>query len=154
MRTRRDVFNRNYLMWNCCSKSYRGKSSLPETSVKRGEDAERRVLEQLSNCPNNYAIFHDYNIYEDERLICQIDDIVVNENGIFVIEVKGNRGCVFRDGNKWKVRLGKDNVRDMRRSPGAQNYYHIKVLKRLINKYMFSVLVFDNKTYVDINSVR
>lgn len=65
----------------------------------RGEDFAEYVLRQL---PNTYTIFRNVHIAYDEGN-SEIDNIIVGPTGVFIVEVKNQKGVVYADcnDNRW-----------------------------------------------------
>lgn len=112
-------------------------------SGKQGERAvSRRLGETLEG---EKYVFNDYRFKVGEQTV-QIDHIVVNQNGIFVIETKNYSGTIYGDDEQreWTQILGYGNVVNKFYSPVKQNASHIYHLKSFIPKNIGikSVIVF------------
>lgn len=112
-------------------------------SGKQGERAvSRRLWETLEG---EKYVFNDYRFKVGEQTV-QIDHIVVNQNGIFVIETKNYSGTIYGDDEQreWTQILGYGNVVNKFYSPVKQNASHIYHLKSFIPKNIGikSVIVF------------
>lgn len=102
-------------------------------SGKQGERAvSRRLGETLED---EKYVFNDYRFKVGEQTV-QIDHIVVNQNGIFVIETKNYSGTIYGDDEQreWTQILGYGNVVNKFYSPVKQNASHIYHLRSFLPK--------------------
>lgn len=75
----------------------------------------------------------------------QIDHILVSKYGVFVIETKNMKGCIFGSPNQkvWTQKIFKHSNKF--KNPIHQNYKHLKTLERCLNvdsESIYSVIVF------------
>lgn len=63
------------------------------SSLKSGIEGESAATNALSSLPSSYEVFSTVQIPTKNKL-AEIDNIVVGENGIFVIEVKNHNGTI------------------------------------------------------------
>lgn len=101
---------------------------------------------------NNYML-----VYEGKS--SQIDHIVINKNGIFVIETKNYSGRIYGNENQqeWTQVLSYGKVKHKFYSPIKQNATHIYRLSRIINQSIEikSLIVFvqSNTKYINATNV-
>lgn len=101
-----------------------------------------------SNITNEKYIINSL-IITDEEKSSQIDHIIINKNGIFVIETKSCGGTVFGKENArtWMQYLKGGKVKNLFYNPILQNKSHIKYLSKIleIDESLFtSIIVFTN----------
>lgn len=122
-----------------------GKTSeikLGKTSEVKGERGELIVAQHIIDTKPKYA-FHDYMLNIDGKT-CQIDHIVINERGIFVIETKNYSGKIYGNEKqlKWKEYLAYGNAEYEFYNPVKQNATHIYNLRKILgNKYKINSIV-------------
>lgn len=122
---------------------------------KKGKDGEDFIAELIGNTEDGVQIvFNDYILDTDTAVgSTQIDHIVINAYGIFVIETKNYAGsCVYGKDNdnywKQKNRLGERKFYN----PVKQNSAHIEHLKQILPYAAFnSIVVFIN---ANLNGVK
>ena len=130
-----------FLVW---LKSPRGKGVKGEFLVKRKIG---KTKENKKYVINNYMI-------QDGEKSSQIDHIVINENGVFVIETKNYSGIIYGNDNQheWIQVLSYGRVRNKLHSPIKQNATHIYRLKEILPNdiYLTSIIVFvkNNTDYI------
>lgn len=130
-------------------KSPTGKGVFGEFRVKlrlgKTKEGERYVL-------NNVMIVED-------GKSSQIDHIVINQNGVFVIETKNYAGRIYGkdEQRQWTQVLQYGRVKNHFYNPVKQNATHIYRLKNVLPKGtpIQSVVVFvrDNTKYIESNNV-
>ena len=101
-----------------------------------GEQGERAVSRRLGETlEGEKYVFNDYRFKVGEQTV-QIDHIVVNQNGIFVIETKNYSGTIYGDDEQreWTQILGYGNVVNKFYSPVKQNASHIYHLRSFLPK--------------------
>lgn len=107
---------------------------------KYGEDL---VNDTIGESKINSYVFYNYKI-EERNSSHQIDEIVVNKRGVFVIETKHMRGTIYgnRDQRKWK-QCKEREVKSFF-NPILQNKTHIYALKKILprNVDIKSLVVF------------
>lgn len=104
-----------------------------------GEKEVKETLKEEKFLINNIVI--------KEGVITQIDHIVINERGIFVIETKNYRGLIKAKvhGKFWVQYINKKQYPFY--NPLVQNNFHLEVLGKLFpefKSYLKSVVVFTN----------
>lgn len=96
-----------------------------------GEVGEDIVASILGNSiPGEKYVINDLLFKTSKNHSCQIDHIVINKYGIFVIETKNYSGCIYGEENvrEWKQILG--SVINKFYNPVMQNSTHIYHLSR------------------------
>lgn len=70
--------------------------------IRSGIEGERAATSTLKNLPDSYTVLQNVKINFDGK-ISEIDNIIVGKTGIFIVEVKNNRGIIFGDSreNQW-----------------------------------------------------
>ena len=113
-----------------------------KASGDRGEDIVRKIAEKY---PYHQFILSDYQFKTYDGKYAQIDHIIFNENGIFVIEVKNYSGKIYGkvDEKEWTQVIGNKEYNFY--NPVKQNWVHINKLKDIItvpNHYIKNIVVF------------
>lgn len=122
----------------------------------KNKTGEKYVVKKLKKLG---YVFHDYVIKDKNNNTHQIDCILVNNKGVFVIEVKNWSGKIYGNENslKWKQYLANGNVENEHYSPIKQNNSHIYNIRNIIpNKIkVISLIVFiqDNVENIDADNV-
>lgn len=125
------------------------------TIGKRGETEVLRVLTQTRS--SHKKIINDIVIKTAEDQTSQIDHILINEAGIFVLETKNYKGAIYgtEKGFHWCQYL--NGKKFIFYNPVKQNAVHIKRLKSVLgNAYpYYSVIVFakNNTKKIDADNV-
>lgn len=123
----------------------------------KGIKGENKVRKKLGNSiPNQKFILNDVILKEGENT-SQIDHIVINKNGIFVIETKNYAGQIYGNDydSKWTQVLQYGKVKNEFYNPVRQNYTHINRIKSIINMDNIpikSMIVFTQGNIEHINS--
>ncbi len=100
----------------------------------KGEEGERIVANILGkNIENEKYVFNNYT-FRSGKTTVQIDHILVNKNGIFVIETKNISGriTISKEGN-WIHKTSNGEEKGMR-NPSQQVYRHEVLLKSFLPK--------------------
>ncbi|MBR2870437.1 MAG: NERD domain-containing protein [Clostridia bacterium] len=127
-------------------------------ATKIGEYGEELVKEEIGHSIDNQQyVINDYFISEGDKSI-QIDHIVINPRGIFVIETKNFAGEIYGSDSQqeWTQILADGNVRNTFYNPVKQNATHVyNVIKIIGNLPVNSVVVFvrNNIQFVQSKSV-
>ena len=120
----------------------------PETRGKHGEHKVKRIIGKTIE--NEQYIINDLTV-ANEGKTSQIDHVVINPRGVFVIETKNYSGKIYGSENQreWTQVLAYGNVRNKLYNPLKQNATHVYNVKRIIGKLpVFSLVVFvQNNTY-------
>lgn len=99
-------------------------------------------------------VINDY-IIETNGKSTEIDHILINTHGVFVIETKNRAGEIYGDddADEWVQILGNGNVKNTFRNPVKQNAAHVaKIQKFLKNAPIYSVVVFIKNNTDNIQS--
>lgn len=125
-------------------------------SYSSGNYGEQMVQDILDNdIPGEYYVKNNVCFKYKDKVV-EIDHIVINKYGIFVIETKDWYGIVTVDNNSKKRIL--DNGKDVRsrQDPIQQNTVHIKRLKEILcvdSHYFHNIVVFTERADIsNINS--
>ena len=123
----------------------------------KGIKGENKVKKKLgSSNPNQKFVLNDIIIKEGENT-SQIDHVVINKYGIFVIETKNYAGEIYGNDydQKWMQVLKFGKVKNPFYSPVKQNLTHINRIKSVINMENIpikSIVVFTKGNIEHINS--
>ena len=117
-----------------------------KTPVGKGVLGELRVRWMVGKTrPGTRYVLNNYIFMCDGRSV-QIDHIVINKNGVFIIETKNYSGRIYGsdDQKRWTQVLAHGKVKNKIYSPVKQNASHIYKLGRVlgIDAYLTSVVVF------------
>lgn len=108
------------------SRTPKGKGIIGEWKVRlilgRTKKGEKYVLNNI--------------LFDTKTKSCQIDHILINKNGIFVIETKNYSGRIYGNDNQleWTQVLQYGRVKNKFYNPVKQNQTHIYELKNIIDK--------------------
>ena len=121
-----------------------------------GAQGEKAVIRRIGETLDGEKyVFNDYRFKVGDKTI-QIDHIVVNQNGVFVIETKNYSGTIYGgdDIREWTQVLAYGNVVNKFYSPVKQNASHIYHLRKFLPKDIGikSVVVFVQGNIDHINS--
>ena len=127
----------------------------PETRGKRGENRVKLIIGETIE--NEQYVINDL-IVSNNGNTTQIDHIVINPRGVFVIETKNYSGEIYGSENQreWTQVLAYGNVKNKLYNPLKQNATHVYNVKRIVgNLPIYSLVVFvQNNTYhIDANNV-
>lgn len=96
--------------------------------------------------PQERYVINNLTIRVDNTKTCQIDHIVINKNGIFVIETKNYSGRIYGQENhlEWTQVLNYGKVKNKFYNPIKQNKTHLYHVSNLLteNIPIFSAVVF------------
>ena len=116
---------------------------------------EQEVADTLSRelSYKDYFIFNNLILPSENNGSTQIDHIVVSKFGIFVIESKDYKGCVFgdKDEPQWTQSLPGGKNKFQFQNPIHQNYAHIMALKALMPfaaDKLYSIVVFSSQSEI------
>ena len=122
---------------------------LPNNVGKRGE---KKVAKILAKCEG--TVLNDYMIIDDKGKSHQIDHILVNKKGVFVIETKNYKGRIYGDDNseRWTQVLNYGKIKNKFYSPVKQNLTHCRNLMKVLpnGTKVITIIVFvkNNTSYV------
>lgn len=127
----------------------------PSTRGKHGENKVRFIIGETIE--GEQYVINDL-IIEENGKSSQIDHIVINPRGIFVIETKNYSGEIYGSENQreWTQVLAYGKVKNKLYNPLKQNATHIYNVKKIIGKLpIHSLVVFvQNNTYhIEANNV-
>jgi len=109
-------------------------------------------LEVRSNLLNEKYVI--YNLVLGENYETQIDHILINSRGIFVIETKNYTGIIIgkEDDKNW-IQIINDN-KYFFSSPILQNEFHIKMIRNYIFEDIpiYSIIAFSNKSNLKVKA--
>lgn len=124
----------------------------PETKGKAGEQYVTVVIG--STIPNEQYVFNDY-VLKIKDDTTQIDHIVVNKRGVFVIETKNYAGRIYgtETQQEWTQVLNYGKTKNRFLNPIKQNVGHINKLKLVLGNVHFrSVVVFVKADIDNVNA--
>ena len=126
---------------------------------QRGRIGEEEVAEILSaNVYENGIVLNNF-LFADGKTTAQIDHIMVDERGVFVIETKNYSGYIFgkESDEQWTQVLAYGEQKNRFYNPIRQNNTHIKHLKRYLPQgtpvYSFVIFVQNNAEHIKSNEV-
>lgn len=124
------------IIFKICQKS-------PTIRGWQGERTVRRVLGATR--PGVQYVLNNYKLVDGE-MSCQIDHILINENGVFVIETKNYSGRIYGsdEQQKWTQVLAHGKVKNKFYNPVKQNDTHVYRLRKVLPQGipLFPVVVF------------
>lgn len=125
----------------------------PSVRGKRGENRVRRIIGKTQE--GLRYVFNDYKIV-DEGMSCQIDHILINQNGVFVIETKNYSGNIYGtdEQREWTQVLSYGKVKNKIYNPVKQNNTHVYRIRKILPKEfpLVSIVVFVQNNTQHINS--
>ena len=125
----------------------------PSVRGKRGENRVRRIIGKTQE--GLRYVFNDYKIV-DEGMSCQIDHILINQNGVFVIETKNYSGNIYGtdEQREWTQVLAYGKVKNKIYNPVKQNNTHLYRIRKILPKEfpLVSIVVFVQNNTQHINS--
>ena len=123
------------------------------TQEDAGKNGEYLVRKTLGNSQIGKYVFNNY-ILENRNRSIEIDHIVVNPCGVFVIETKNYRGRILgnREDQKWTQI--KENETKTFYNPVLQNKTHVNAIKSIlpVGTPIFSLVVFIGTNINDVRS--
>lgn len=125
----------------------------PAWKGKSGERAVKSVLGQTT--PGFQYVLNDYIIVQDGKS-SQIDHILLNSHGIFVIETKNYSGKIYGKENQlqWTQSLNYGREKHSFYNPIKQNATHAYRIKALVKGLPFYVPVYSYVVFVQNNPPR
>lgn len=137
------------------SKSFgRGRKLYNKTVEEIGIEGEIEVALELKRFKERQYVFNDYKTLNGERS-CQIDHIVVNNCGVFVLETKNYKGIIsgMRNQRYWMQTLLFGEEKKQFYNPIKQNNTHKGVVQHIVGKnvpvYAYVVFVNNNLEYIN-----
>lgn len=134
------------------------KYEVPLQTETRGEHGENRVKRVIGKTIENEQYVINDLIIEKDGMTSQIDHVVINSHGIFVIETKNYSGRIYgKEGQQeWTQVLAYGNKKSKFYNPLKQNATHVYNVKRIVgNLPIRSLVVFvqNNTAYIDADNV-
>ncbi len=130
--------------------------SRERSSALRGEAGEMLVSNIIGQTiPNAQYVLNNY-LIQGNGFSTQIDHILINSIGVFVIETKNYSGQVYGDDTRkeWTQVLNYGKVKNSFYSPVQQNAVHVKQIQKLIPDVpVFSLVVFVQNNTQNISSI-
>ena len=132
-----------------------------KAAIKKGEEGERRVAALLDSSHSFHRLINNLVLVGENGVSHQIDHILINSNGIFVIETKNYYGEITgqEDDSFWtRSYFAKRQKKSVKfHNPLKQNQSHIRVIKRIIGKnypiYCFVVFTQNNADVLGLFNV-
>lgn len=125
----------------------------PSVRGKRGENRVRKIIGKTQE--GLRYVFNDYKIV-DEGMSCQIDHILINQNGVFVIETKNYSGNIYGtdEQREWTQVLAYGKIKNKIYNPIKQNNTHLYRIRKILPKEfpLISIVVFVQNNTQHINS--
>lgn len=126
-----------------------------KTPKMKGVVGEWKVRRKIGKTQDGVRYVLNDVLFDTENKSCQIDHIVINENGVFVIETKNYSGRIYGTElqHEWTQVLQYGKVKNKLYNPIKQNQTHIYELEKIIGKDVpiKSLIVFvqDNTKYIN-----
>lgn len=123
------------------------------TSPKmKGKMGEIMVIAHADKYLNeDYILLHNCTLKDEQGRTTQVDHIIISVYGVFVIETKNYKGCIYAHQyqKQWIQKLGNHNYKFQ--NPLHQNYRHVKVLEVILcdlieSTHIHSLVVFTPKS--------
>ncbi len=97
-----------------------------------GEEGEKIISTILRRLPPDYCLFDDL-YFQSEEHYTQIDHVIISTFGVFVIETKNFKGCIYGsdEADFWTQKFYRTKFRF--RNPIKQNYAHVMFLQSLFH---------------------
>lgn len=128
-----------------------------KTPQARGKIGENRVKMVVNTTLKKQYIINDLRLTNDSKT-AQIDHVVINPRGVFVIETKNYSGLIYgsEKQHEWTQVLAYGNVKNKLYNPLKQNASHVYNVKKIIGDLpVRSLVVFvqNNTEYIDAPNV-
>lgn len=129
--------------------------------INRGKESERTddsILAKINNffIDENQYVINNFIVQHKNGQTAQIDHIIINNNGVFVIETKNYSGYIYGDdrGEQWTQVLNYGKVKNHFYSPVKQNERHCTYISRIINQAapVYSAVLFVSGDISGVNS--
>lgn len=113
----------------------------------KGACGERAVKKKLTDLGDEYIVYHDLYVPNEEYGLTQIDHLVLSPYGLFVIETKHYSGWIFGNEKQkyWTQVIYKKKQRMY--NPVRQNYGHVQAIKTYLQEAevpVHSIIAFSN----------
>lgn len=130
-------------------------NNTPEALGKRGESAVKKIIGETIE--NEQYVINNLTILND-GMTSQIDHIVINCRGVFVIETKNYSGKIYGSVNQreWTQVLAGGNVKNKFYNPIKQNATHVYHVNKIVGKIpVYSLIVFvqNNNSNIEASNV-
>ena len=132
----------------------------PIIILDKGRRGEARVRNAIGlTVEGSQYVINDLLLSVGENKTCQIDHVLINRNGIFVIETKNYAGRIYGQENQreWTQVLGYGNVKNKLYNPIKQNKTHIYHISNILTEKLpiISAVVFveGNTHFIDAEGV-
>lgn len=114
---------------------------------EKGEEGERKVARVLGNTQEGVQyVINDCTLRVGEGKTVQIDHILINKHGIYVIETKNYAGRIYGNDNQqeWTQVLQNGRVQNKFYNPVRQNKSHVYHVSQVVNEHIpiISAVVF------------
>lgn len=129
------------------------------TPTVKGKIGEAKVRRKIGKTTENVKYVLNDVLIDTEQRSSQIDHIVINANGVYVIETKNYSGRIYGKDNQqqWTQVLQYGKVKNKFYSPVKQNNTHIYEIKKIIGDDIpvKSIVVFvqNNTAYIESSYV-
>ena len=128
-----------------------------QTPEEIGREGENEVIKALGkNIENEKYVINNMIVIGKNGRTSQIDHILINSNGIFVIETKSHAGRIYGQANQreWTQVLAMGDVKHKMYNPIKQNATHLYNVKEILgNSYpIYSMVVFVNADILNVNA--
>ena len=134
--------------------------SILKTPRFRGWLGEFKVKSIIGkSIPSEKYVINDLRLRLDDNKTAQIDHVVINTNGVFVIETKNYSGRIYGKESQleWTQVLNYGKVKNKLYNPVKQNMTHLYHISNLLPETtpLHSAVVFvkGNTNYIDANGV-
>lgn len=108
--------------------------SLNERRGRLGENYVHSILDKAI-AGTDAKLISNY-MFQGQDITVQIDHLVINFNGVYVIETKNWSGLIYGndEANEWTQYLAGGNIKHSHRNPVKQNKGHIYQLSKILPK--------------------
>lgn len=124
----------------------------------RGKLGERKVKRIIGKTIENKQYIINNLILKNDQKTSQIDHVVINQRGVFVIETKNYSGKVYgaEKQQEWTQVLAYGHIKNKLYNPLKQNATHVYNIKRIIGNFpIHSIVVFvqNNTNNIEADNV-
>lgn len=127
---------------------------------KQGEQGENRINYLIDKyCLEHHHLISNGLFYDWKHNSHQIDQLLINKYGIFVIETKNWNGLLIGTDYDDEWTYITNNLQEKRRSPVKQNKIHVEVIEEIIHETILfedipikNIVVFINTDISQVNS--
>jgi len=123
-------------------KSYKTRT---DRTREKGKEGEAIVAEYLKKYMGLHGKIINDSYFDGDRCSSQIDHILINENGVYVIETKNFEGTIYGDAEheNWLCYYPNGEHKQFY-NPVKQNNGHVNVVKKILpeNAPVFGIVVF------------